>query len=703
MIDSALATAALWSYGLAAAGFGAFALRLAMGSRDSARAKLLLAATLVSAIWAASGIAIVRWPLTLSWLVSVVCDAARYVLWFAFLVSVLTGARETGATKSGTWPLPRWFVFLCIALLVASVVLTEGQPFLSGAERTSPAWAFGARLGLAIFGLVIVEQLLRGTDRETRWAIRPLCVGLAGVFTFDLYFYADAILFGQVDVDIWVARGIANALVIPFIALATVRNPSWTVDMHISRGMVFHSTALLVSGAFLLVVAAAGFFVRYLGGEWTSAIEIVVSFAALLVVVFVGSSGGFRAKLRVFVSKHFFSYRYDYREEWLRFTRLLSTESALHSVQERTILALADLVESPGGALWLKQDHGVRQVARCNMPSVSVVEPTDSSLVQFLARTGWVVNLNEYTAERELYPDLVLPDWLPELPAAWLIVPLVSGTDLVGYVVLANPRTAIELDWEVLDLLKTASRQAASFLGHIAVTEALLESRKFGAFNRMSAFVVHDLKNLVAQLSLMLKNAERHRDNPEFQRDMLATVEHVVGRMNHLMLQLRNTATPIEKPRMIDLKAVVHRICAAKSDQPARIELDLAPGISSIGDEDRLEHMIGHIVQNALDATENGGSVTIRLGSDGPHAALEVSDSGVGMTQEFVRERLFKPFETTKADGMGIGMYESTQYVTALGGRIQVESTPGEGTRVRVLLPSGDGARPTPGPSKVAA
>jgi putative PEP-CTERM system histidine kinase len=337
------------------------------------------------------------------------------------------------------------------------------------------------------------------------------------------------------------------------------------------------------------------------------------------------------------------------------------------------------------------------------MQSVSVVEPTDSSLVQFLVRTGWVVNLNEYAAARELYPGLVLPDWLPELPAAWLIVPMISGADLVGYVVLANPRTAIELDWEVLDLLKTASRQAASFLGHIAATEALLESRKFDAFNRMSAFVVHDLKNLVAQLSLMLKNAERHRDKPEFQRDMLATVEHVVGRMNHLMLQLRSTAKPIESPRVTDLKAIVQRICAAKSDRPARISLELTSGVTSIGDEDRLEHMIGHIVQNALDATESGGNVTIRLGSDGPYAALEVSDTGLGMTKEFVRDRLFKAFETTKADGMGIGMYESAQYVTALGGQIQVDSTPGDGTSIRVLLPSGDGARPAPAPSKVAA
>jgi len=701
--ESAFTNVALWSYGLAVAGFSAFALRLALGRLESASATLLLAAALASVVWAASGVAVVLWPSTTTWLVSVACDAFRYAIWFAFLASVLKGAREDRQAASVSPPLPRWFVALFISGLVASVAFSEGHPWGQASEYLPPTWAYGARLGLAIFGLVVVEQLLRRANPQARWAIRPLCVGLAGIYAFDLFFYANAMLFGRLNLDIWVARGIANAMVIPLIAIATARNPRWAIDMHMSRGVVFHSTALLVSGAFLLAVAAAGFFVRYFGGEWGRAVQIVLSFAALLVVVFVGSSGGFRAKLRVFVSKHFFSYRYDYREEWLRFTRTLSAESSLHGVQERTIMALANLVESPGGTLWLKQDNAFRQVTRFNMPSVSFVEPPDGSLARFLARTGWVINLYEYAASGDRYPDLVLPEWLRDLPTSWLIVPLVTGTDLVGFVVLAKPRTAIEVNWEVLDLLKTASRQAASFLGHIAATEALLESRKFEAFSRMSAFVVHDLKNLVAQLSLMLKNSERHRDNPEFQRDMLTTVEHVVGRMHHLILQLRTGATPVEKPRLTDLEALVRRVCTGKASQVAPIDLELTPGITTVGHEDRLDHVIGHLVQNALDATATGGSITVKLGRDGPCAVLEVTDSGVGMTPEFVRDRLFKPFETSKADGMGIGVYESTQYVASLGGQILVDSTLGAGTRVRVVLPCGDATTPASAPMKVPA
>src|SRR5256885_14862372 len=145
----------------------------------------------------------------------------------------------------------------------------------------------------------------------------------------------------------------------------------------------------------------------------------------------------------------------------------------------------------------------------------------------------------------------------------WIIIPLVTGTELIGFVVLGAARAKIEVNWEVRDLLKTASRQAAGYLAQIRASEALLEARKFDAFNRMSAFVVHDLKNLVAQLSLMLRNAERHRDNPEFQRDMLSTVENVVEKMHKLMLQLRTGATPVENPRPVALEPVVRRVCAS--------------------------------------------------------------------------------------------------------------------------------------------
>jgi putative PEP-CTERM system histidine kinase len=391
------------------------------------------------------------------------------------------------------------------------------------------------------------------------------------------------------------------------------------------------------------------------------------------------------SKLRVFINKNFFSYRYDYREEWLRFTNLLTTRDATVSPAQRSIQALANLVESPGGALWLRGEDGVfTQTARANVAEVRAREPADGPLGRFLRASGWVVDLEEYRREPSRYPELELPEWLKNMPGAWLLVPIIAQAELTGFIVLANPRAAVELNWEVRDLLKTAARQLGSFLAQLQASEALLDARKLEAFNRMTAFVVHDLKNLVAQLSLLLKNAERHRLNPRFQDDMLSTVKHVAERMNKLLLQLSAGSRGEEHIRPIALGNLIRRIAASKAE-PMRI--DTREGVLVLAHEQRLERVIGHLVQNAIDATRGGGDVHLQLYAQDSHAVLEVVDTGCGMSEQFVREKLFRPFQTTKPSGMGIGAYEVSQYVGEIGGLMEVESKPAAGTRIKVMLP----------------
>jgi putative PEP-CTERM system histidine kinase len=347
------------------------------------------------------------------------------------------------------------------------------------------------------------------------------------------------------------------------------------------------------------------------------------------------------------------------------------------------------MVESPAGTLWLRDGDGhfYRQSARWNLPDCPAREPADGPLVSFLKTSGWVVNLEEYRHRPGRYQSLTLPEWLRETPNAWLIVPLSLPGEVVGFVVLATARAPLDINWEVNDLLRTAGRQAAAFLAQIQATEALHEARKFDAFNKMSAFVVHDLKNIVTQLSLMLKNAERHAGNPEFQRDMLETVDHAVTRMKQLMMQLREGAKPAEGICGVDLAAVAERVRKAKAQQAPAVEVKVHSPVFARGHEERIERVIGHLVQNALDATPADGRVWIDIGRDGGMATIEVGDTGHGMSPQFVRERLFKPFQTTKQAGMGIGAYESRQYIQELGGDIRVESAENIGTRFLIRLP----------------
>jgi putative PEP-CTERM system histidine kinase len=455
----------MWSYGLASLGYAVFAVRVLAGSSRNVRVSLLVAALATTAAWALLCVGVGRQPTLERVFAASAADALRCGAWFLFLWHLLANSdNQFTGLKART----RNAIVAAAALLVSSVLLGEGTTMWHASATWAPRTGFLLKLALAVFGLILVEQVYRRVQPQARWAIKPLVVALAGVFGFDLFFYSDALLFGHLDADIWLSRGLANIIVIPFIAIATARNTGWTVDLHLSRSAVFHSSALLLSGAFLLLVAGAGYFVRYVGGDWGRALQIELLFAAALFVVLMVSSGRFRSRLKVFVSKHFFSYRYDYREEWLRFTRTLSTESGTENLQERTIMALGDLLESPAGALWLRDDSNrFVQAARWNTGASEAVEPADGSLASFFERTGWIVDVTEYRRDASRYPGLSMPKWLVEAAdSPWLVDPLIVGTELSGFVVLMPPRTPLAIDWEVRDLLKTASRQAASFLSH---------------------------------------------------------------------------------------------------------------------------------------------------------------------------------------------------------------------------------------------
>jgi putative PEP-CTERM system histidine kinase len=348
------------------------------------------------------------------------------------------------------------------------------------------------------------------------------------------------------------------------------------------------------------------------------------------------------------------------------------------------------MVECTAGSLWFKAlgDDQFVQSATWNLPELPVREPTDSRFSRFMAEREWIIDLGAVRAGHTSAEEVaVVPAWLGELPSVWLAVPLLVGDELLGFVVLAKPRTDVALDWEVRDLLKTAARQAAGFLAQMHATEALLEARKFDAFNRMSAFVVHDLKNIITQLSLMMKNAERHRDNPEFQQDMLLTVESSLDKMRQMMLQLREGAKPAGVASGVELTPILQRIEAAAQQRGRQLQVQLDDKVATRGHEQRLERVIGHVVQNALDATPNSGRVWVRLAQAAGRALVEVGDTGSGMTPEFIQHRLFRPFNSTKTSGMGIGSYESFQYIKELGGSIDVQSELGQGTVVTLLMP----------------
>jgi putative PEP-CTERM system histidine kinase len=610
-------------------------------------------------------------------------DLLRYGLWYVFLLTLLGLARPASATTNSQ--ALRWSAGFCFAA-VGVVLLLRAFNGLGGALN-KPELA--AVLALPVCGMLMVEQIFRGLGEESRWSAKPMCVGLGCVFAFDIYLYSEALLFGRFDSDGLSIRGAVHSLAVPFLFIAVRRGSDWIVRLKVSRSAAFYSATLILAGGYLLFMSAIGYYVRFFGGDWGRALQLGLLVAALAFLGMLVFSGSLRSWLRVFVGKHFYSYRYDYREEWLRFTGMLSSKRSPQEMGELIVRGLAKMVECPGGMLWTRtgSEPVFAQSASWNWGQVNQTEPLGSSLCLFLQDKGWVIDLDEFRASPRKYGELALPTWLLSAGNGWLVVPLLAGDDLLGFVLLARPLTAIKLNWEVLDLLKTAGGQAAGYLAQMQATEALLEARKFEAFNRMSAFVVHDLKNIVAQLSLMLKNAERLHDNREFQQDMLLTVGSSLEKMKRLMLQLREGATPPGGSRGVELAPILRKLAAMATAQGRQLEVEQVDRLSTRGHDDRLERVLGHLVQNALDATPATGRVWVSTERASGQVKVVVGDTGTGMDDEFVRSSLFRPFNTTKHNGMGIGSYESYQYIRELGGSIAVESQPGLGTVMTVLLP----------------
>jgi putative PEP-CTERM system histidine kinase len=682
---------ATYSYALAAAGYLLLGLPVLSGWRGRPQRGPLSAACLLTALWAG----VLAWNSTHDRLWTALTgslEVLRDGAWSLFLVALLGHWRD----ETSRLPFrlrPSLLVAGCAYLVLLGMMLAGHWrfEFLDAVGALPVVTAFAC---MGVYGMLLVEQVYRNKTIEERWAIKFACLAIGGMFAYDFYLYTNMMLFRELNPELWNARGVINALTVPLVAVSMARRKSWSTSFVVSRRVIFHSAALFGSAIYLLAMGSVGYYLRFFGGRWGTVMQASFLFGAICLLLVILFSGTFRSWLKVSISKHFFTYNYDYREEWMRFTRTLSESGP--NLGSRVIQAMAALVESPSGTLWQRSEGGSFQpYAGWQAPDTRIAEPANSPFCQFLESTQWVVDLDEFAARPDKYEGLAVPDWLMDYPRRWLVVPLILHEKLFGFVVLQRARSPLKLNWEIIDLLEIAGSQAAGHLAQEGAANALMVARQFESFNRMSTFVVHDLKNLVAQLSLMNANAEKHKDNPEFQRDMLETLNHSVQKMK-LLLQKLSRSENAEKPLPLAVDQVVRQAVALKSAFEPRPQLVVeVPGLKVMADRERLERVVGHLIQNAIEATPRDGHVMIRLGhrgaagdaGDAGAVEIEISDTGEGMSEEFIRERLFKPFDSTKSAGMGIGVFESREYITELGGALEVTSQPALGTTFKVVLP----------------
>ncbi|MDO8845999.1 XrtA/PEP-CTERM system histidine kinase PrsK [Methylicorpusculum sp.] len=550
-----------------------------------------------------------------------------------------------------------------------------------------------AHVGFAIAGLILIEQVYRNALFEQRWAIKFLCLALGSLFVIDFFLYSKSLLFSNIDSALRDSRGIINAIVAPLLAISIVRLQEHTTSLTVSRKLVFHTTVLFATGIYLILMSVVGYYIRDYGGNWGQLAQIAFIFLSILLLIILFVSGRTRALVKVYFNKHFFQYSYDYREEWIKLSKTIAQMDSITELYGLILKTMANLVESSGGGLWIKNEQGDFYFAEhYNMGfEPEILFKKDTPFIRFIQSKQWVIDFAEYALAPDVYEDVDLSAWDNKEHSIWLLVPLLRLNSVEAFVVLTQARAPRILNWEDHDLLKTVGMQLTNALALNRTIDELARSKQFEAYNRLSAFIVHDLKNQVAQIALIVKNAEKHKRNPEFIDDSIDTLKNVAEKMQHVIDQLRKGNIHSETRTLIDLNDIVQDVAIQQSCNNPGLQIINEMSDSSIrviGEQAKMIAVLGHLVQNAQEATPQNGVVKLELFNDNTDVIIKIIDNGIGMDKQFIATRLFKPFDTTKGNaGMGIGVYEAKDYVTKLSGSIDVESNPGVGSVFTIKLP----------------
>jgi putative PEP-CTERM system histidine kinase len=586
---------------------------------------------------------------------------------------------------------PRWPASLVRSALVGALVVAGSSFALQGLTPAASA-SVGVSAG-ALWLLGEITRDARGIASVARraWLRFAACAALFLILSAASTFAqfaplgtaaADSLLFG---------RALASLAAAPALVLLCARREALSVGVFVSRHAL---AAALVSAAVLAVaLSSALLFYRLLDGsgaavQLTLSAAIAGSIGALLLVL----AGPKRVDwVRVQLSKHFYRFKYDYREEWLRLTNTLASTSGDLTLPKRAIKGLADIVASKAGALFVLDRDSQTYVAAASW-NTEIFKPLEEHrrdhLIAFMEKHSWIVDSKEYKTAVPKAALSFLDDFLTRTDRELLVVPLLIGTELFGFVVLERPAALRRLSYEDIDILRTGGREAAGHLGQYYLAQRLAEAKQFEDFGRMTAFLVHDLTNISAQQSLILHNSERHKSNAQFIDDAMRTISGSVDRINRLVALVRSGLRRSE-PRPVEAAAVIReavRLCASYAPHPVVTFADET--LLVLIEADRFSHGLAHLIRNSQQAATETGRVTVSLDSEADQAVIKVTDNGSGMSADFVHERLFRPFDSTKpGTALGIGAFQIKDVIKASGGTLNVQTAEGVGSSFIIRLP----------------
>jgi putative PEP-CTERM system histidine kinase len=615
-------------------------------------------------------------------------------VWLGFS---LTYARGNHVEFLSRW---RWSLLAAFLLPVALMLsfpdrlfgFTErGTGLLVQLGSAGKAWVIAVLL-ITLATLINLELTFRAAVGMTRWRIKYLILGVALIFGVKVYQFSQMLLFSACNPELAKLSLVALLLGCGLIGIGQVRSSFGKFDIYPSRAVLQGSATVILAGVYFVIVGVLAQWVERLGGGDAFPAQSLVLLLGVVGVTVMLLSERFRTSLRQFVSRHFRRPEHDFRKIWTEFTRRTSSGPDAATLSKHAGEVIAESFHVLGVTVfrvvpesprleWLSSTEKHGPVAGLQLDAGRLAE---------LAKRG-----RPFGLERE--PGAWAEALRESCPRKFghggdrLGLPLVAAERLVGLLVLADRVNGVPYSNEELDLLKCIGDQLAGGLLNCSLTEAVLQAKELEAFQTLSTFFVHDLKNAANGLSLMLQNLQTHFDDPEFRTDTICGVTRTIERINQLILKLGSLRRELQlnlKPCRLDL-LVAEALdgLEPKLNGSRRLLRELPPVPVLWLDPEAIRSVVTNLVLNASEALNGGGEVQVMARQIAQRVALTVADTGCGMSPEFMQTLLFRPFHSTKTNGLGIGMFQCKKIIEAHGGSISVESQPGKGSQFTILMP----------------
>ena len=617
---------------------------------------------------------------------------AEAFLPFSFLLLSLTLSRRTTLKE-----IPgRWWIVLAGSLVFPAMILVSTPTHLFYAPDLSVErvlfltdrgyWFYLGIMGCLILSLMNLESTFSSSSGSQRWRLKFTFLGLITILAVEILYSSQALLYRSINMNLLPVREVIFLLATMMILYSKAFRGN-NIRLQVSRPVFYRSLSLIAVGLYLLLLGGLGEGLKYTGIDLKWPITVLFGFLfgiALFVIIF---SERVRRKVKVTVNKHFYPLKHDYREVWLRFTETLSRCQNREDLEDVILQTYRDIFGLRSAALYrfYPSKGGFFLSRGSSMPETDRGLSLSSKIIGYFLETGRVFDpsTGEYnpTADERVFL---------QASGAELLVPLVSDGKVEAVVALGKQLIQDRLTYEDYDMMRTLAKQSALALKNLRLREELSEAQQVTAVAKVSSFIVHDLKNMASTLSLTLENAEQFISEPEFQKDLLQTLKHHTERMKTLISRLRRIP---ERPKMkrqpTELQALINEVL---KELPVHLNgkklLIKGDSVSAEVDREEMKRVLLNLILNAIEATpENEGTITIETLRGNGTATVKISDNGVGMSEEFIRNRLFRPFQSTKKKGLGVGLYQCKVIIEAHGGRIEVRSALQKGTEFAIYLP----------------